>query len=109
MEEEKDETAMRLLVEAFKDTESVILGLMYEMAKVVDLLVTVGSSRSALVANTSLEVALKDVECQEGRQEGEVVAHAFQRLAIILQKGNAKILLNRIPHSTGGPIDGDYD
>ena len=46
---------------------------------------------------------------QEGRQEGEVVAHAFQRLAIILQKGNAKILLNRIPHSTGGPVDGDYD
>ena len=46
---------------------------------------------------------------QEGRQEGEVVAHAFQRLAIILQKGNAKILLNRIHHSTGGPIDGDYD
>ena len=46
---------------------------------------------------------------QEGRQEGEVIGHAFQRLAIILQKGNARILLNRLPHWTQGQIDGDFD
>ena len=46
---------------------------------------------------------------QEGRQEGEVIGHAFQRLATILQKGNARILLNRIPSWAQGHIDGDID
>ena len=46
---------------------------------------------------------------QEGRQEGEVIGHAFQRLATILQKGNAKILLNRIPSWAPGRTDGDFD
>ena len=58
VEEEKDEAATMLQVEAFKDTGSVIHGVMYEMAKVDYLLETMWSSRSALVAYTSLEVAL---------------------------------------------------
>ena len=30
-------------------------------------------------------------------------------LPMVGQKGNAKILLNRIPHYAAGPIDGDID
>ena len=40
---------------------------MYEMAKVEDLLESMGSSRSALVANNSLEVVL--VKIMETREE----------------------------------------
>ena len=34
---------------------------------------------------------------RSGRQEGEVIGHLFQRLSVLLQKGNAALLCNRIP------------
>ena len=48
--EEDDEAAKRLLVEAFKDTEGVIQGLVAEMDKVDELMESMGSSRGAPLA-----------------------------------------------------------
>ena len=35
---------------------------------------------------------------QSGREEAECVRHLFQRLSILLVKGNAALFLNRQPH-----------
>ena len=48
--EEEDETAKRLLVEAFKDTEGVIQALIIEMDKVDELMASMGSSRARLAS-----------------------------------------------------------
>ena len=42
-----------------------------------------------------------------GREEDECVRHLFQRLGVLLVKGNAALLLNRIPSFPLPPIDGD--
>ena len=86
VEEEEDETAKRLLVEAFKDTESVIQGLMYEMGKVDELLESMGSSRSARLqsANTSLEVQVRIAETREELLENlDAVLDSFEGAGMV--------------------------
>ena len=46
---------------------------------------------------------------QTGREESEVCSHAISRLSLLLMKGNASILINRIPSVPSGPIDGVLD
>ena len=41
-----------------------------------------------------------------GREEAECVRHLFQRLSILLVKGNAALFLNRQPHHPEPEIDG---
>ena len=40
-----------------------------------------------------------------GREELEVKRHLFQRLGVLLMKGNAQLLLNRIPNFPAAEID----
>ena len=41
-----------------------------------------------------------------GREEAECTRHLFQRLSILLVKGNASLFLNRQPHHPDPEIDG---
>ena len=41
-----------------------------------------------------------------GQEEGEAVSHMWSRMGILLQRGNAAILGNRIPNQPGAYIDG---
>ena len=41
-----------------------------------------------------------------GQEEGEAVSHMWSRMGILLQRGNAAILGNRIPALPGALIDG---
>ena len=43
---------------------------------------------------------------QTGQEEGEVVGHLWGRLGILLQRGNAAILGNRVPTRPAPHIDG---
>ena len=45
---------------------------------------------------------------QTGDEEAVAIAHLFQRLAVLLQKGNAALLLNRIPSFPEPHEDGQY-
>ena len=42
-----------------------------------------------------------------GKEEDESIRHLFQRLSVLLVKGNAALLLNRIPSFPLPPVDGD--
>ena len=44
-----------------------------------------------------------------GREDGEVIRHLFQRLSILLMKGNAALILSRSPDLTQQEFDGDQD
>ena len=114
VEEEEDETAKRLLVEAFKDAESVIQGLMHEMAKVDELLESMGSSRSALISNTSFEVApMRIAETREELLENlDAVLDSFEGTAMVevtkfikilpSSKNYLSIAHNRLKNRAGG-------
>ena len=41
-----------------------------------------------------------------GGDEGEVTRHFFGRLAVLLQKGNSALLLNRVPTTVEASVDG---
>ena len=42
----------------------------------------------------------------KGGEQGETIRHFFGRLSILLQRGNATLLLNRIPENTEPIVDG---
>ena len=42
-----------------------------------------------------------------GQEESEVVKHLFQRLSILLQRGNSQLILNRTPNDRDPTIDGN--
>ena len=61
------------------------------------------------------EVAVKEVKRlgaalarQSGQDEDEAVRHLWGKLAILLQRGNAAILGNRVPDFPAPAIDGRY-
>ena len=61
------------------------------------------------------EVAVTEVERlgaalarQSGQDEDEAVRHLWGKLAILLQRGNAAILANRVPEFPAPAIDGRY-
>ena len=41
-----------------------------------------------------------------GQEEGEAISHLWSRMGILLQRGNAAILGNRVPAQPGAHIDG---
>ena len=41
-----------------------------------------------------------------GEEESEKIRHIYQRLDILLAKGNAALFLNRLPDTTNTTIDG---
>ena len=43
---------------------------------------------------------------RSGKEEGEVIGHLFQRLSVLLQKGNAALLCNRVPNFPPTQLDG---
>ena len=45
---------------------------------------------------------------QSGHDEDEAVRHLWGKLAILLQRGNAAILANRVPEFPAPAIDGRY-
>ena len=46
---------------------------------------------------------------QTGREEEETVRHFFQRLSVLLMKGNASLILSRTPTFSPPEVDGDMD
>ena len=44
-----------------------------------------------------------------GREDTEVLRHMYQRLGILLMRGNASLLLSRSPNLIPPHIDGDVD
>ncbi len=44
-----------------------------------------------------------------GQEEAEACRHLFSRLSVLLQRGSATILANRIPVFPDARIDGDRD
>ena len=42
-----------------------------------------------------------------GKEEDEYICHLFHRLSVLLVKGNAALLLSRIPSFHLPPVDGD--
>ena len=61
------------------------------------------------------EVAVTEVERlgaalarQSGQNEDEAVRHLWGKLAILLQRGNAAILANRVPDFPAPAIDGRH-
>ena len=45
---------------------------------------------------------------QSGQEEDEAVRHLWGKLGILLQRGNAAILANRVPSFPVPAIDGQY-
>ena len=43
-----------------------------------------------------------------GQEEGEAISHLWGRLAVLLQRGNAAILANRVPALPDALIDGVF-
>ena len=43
---------------------------------------------------------------QTWQEEAEAMCHLFQRLSVLLMKGNAALLINRIPNFHAPHIDG---
>ena len=41
-----------------------------------------------------------------GQEESDTVRHLFQRLAVLLMKGNAALLINRVPSFPDPQVDG---
>ena len=41
-----------------------------------------------------------------GREEGEVISHTWSHLGVLLQRGNAAMMANRIPTFPAAPTDG---
>ena len=62
-----------------------------------------GMSQAAVKVVRRLGAALAG---RSGRDEGEVIGHLFQRLSVLLQKGNAALLSNREPRDIPVELDG---
>ena len=41
-----------------------------------------------------------------GQEEEEAISHTWSRLGVLLQRGNAAMMANRIPTFPAAPIDG---
>ena len=61
-------------------------------------MIVLSSKRTWVIMNLNLS--------KQGREEGETVSHLFQRLSILLMKGNMALLLNRVPSEISPEIIG---
>ena len=75
-------------------SKQVFGGKKFLMIAVVDILVEEGAKLGSTLARHT------------GEEEGEAVRHLWGRLGILLQKGNAAILGNRVPSFPPPQIDG---
>ena len=53
-----------------------------------------------------LEVKRLGAARHTGQEEGEAISHLWGRLAVLLQRGNAAILANRVPALPDALVDG---
>ena len=44
-----------------------------------------------------------------GQEENEAIRHLFQRLGVLLVKGNAALMISRVPVYPDTEVDGDED
>ena len=51
----------------------------------------------------------KALASHAGKPESEVASHLFQRLGVLLAKGNSALILSRNPESLSPDLDGDPD
>ena len=51
----------------------------------------------------------RQLASQSGQRYEETSRHLFQRLSILLNRGNSALITNRIPTSVDAIIDGDLD
>ena len=59
-----------------------------------------------LAADHIRRIARASARCT-GKEEDEAVRHLFQRLAVLLVKGNAAMLIHRVPAFPPPSVDGD--
>ena len=60
----------------------------------------------------ALEVVTKlarQLSSHTGGESEEVTRHLFQRLGVVLARGNAALILNRMPCHSDAIVDGDLD
>ena len=60
-------------------------------------------------ALSTLKTLSKQLARQQGKDENETQRHTFQRLSILLQKGNVSLLTARVPDFCCPEVDGDLD
>ena len=46
---------------------------------------------------------------QTGKEVDEQIKHLFQRLGILLMRGNSALILNKTPTDADADVDGDQD
>ena len=51
------------------------------------------------VAEIEVKKLMAALARQQGAEEKEASSHLFQKLSILLQRGNATLFLNRTPHN----------
>ena len=91
-----------LLIHSFESETFLI-----DQDKMVAMLYSRGVTECVLDASQSENWKLgAALARQSGREEAECVRHLFQRLSILLVKGNAALFLNRQPHHPEPEIDG---
>ena len=56
------------------------------------------------------EIETLDLASHTGKKADEQIKHLFQRLGILLMRGNSALILNRTPrHADAAEVDGDQD
>ena len=61
-----------------------------------------------LVALEQFQKLGSALACPTGQDEGQIVDHLVKRVSIILQKGLASMLLNRVPGQWSPPLGGRW-
>ena len=79
----------------------------YEVRQGIAFLPIVAETFGGWHSDTKREVKLGAALARHtGQDEGEATSHLWSRMSILLQRGNAAILGNRIPNQPGAYIDG---
>ena len=58
------------------------------------------------VAEAQVKKIASALAQHNGQEEGEALSHTWSRLGVLLQRGNAAMMANRIPSFPAAPIDG---
>ena len=58
------------------------------------------------VAEAQVKKLASALARHNGQEEGEAISHTWSRLGVLLQRGNAAMMANRIPTFPAAPIDG---
>ena len=66
------------------------------------------ATRTCTILSKDIAQRLSATLAQSGQNEDEAVRHLWGKLAILLQRGNAAILANRVPDFPAPAIDGRH-